>query len=321
MTEETGNVNTETITESQGDVGEGSGVSSNNGTSTDQGRHTALTEGNGSDTEQKTSTEIPDWVRTLPSDLQDNQSLRQYKDLPSYIKSALEAEKLIGRKGIIKPPENATEAELEKYYDELGRPEKAESYNFEKPEDWPKDLPFDDTLIPKAQEMFHKRGISLEQAQGLWQDYHELMKESLSSEFSLSESQVEDGIKKLKSEFGGEEKYNAQIELAKQAVNEFGGSDLIDFLDKSGLGNHPVFIRTFAKMGGTLSEDSFTGRATSGGSGLTPQAAKNKIEQIMNDPEQTKIIYSEKLEDQKRKRDLNKELEELYKRAYPTEVV
>ena len=57
-----------------------------------------------------------------------------------------------------------------------------------------------------------------------------------------------------------------EIVFALRAANAFGGPELRELLEKTGLGNHPVIIRTLSGIGRTISED-----ASLGGQPSAPQ--------------------------------------------------
>ena len=57
-----------------------------------------------------------------------------------------------------------------------------------------------------------------------------------------------------------------EIAFALRAVNTFGGPDLRTLLEETGLGNHPVVIRTLSGIGRTISED-----VSAGGQASAPQ--------------------------------------------------
>jgi hypothetical protein len=61
---------------------------------------------------------------------------------------------------------------------------------------------------------------------------------------------------KADKEIGGD-KLDANISIAKKALDTFGTPALRDLLNDSGLGNHPEIIRAFYKAGKAISEDSF----------------------------------------------------------------
>ena len=61
-------------------------------------------------------------------------------------------------------------------------------------------------------------------------------------------------------------KLEQEITYALRAANTFGGPDLRALLEETGLGNHPVIIRTLSGIGRTISED-----ACPGGTPAAPQ--------------------------------------------------
>lgn len=64
----------------------------------------------------------------------------------------------------------------------------------------------------------------------------------------------------------GGDKLTATIAAGNKALAKYGTPALRELLTESGLGNHPEFVRVFAKIGATLSEDTVvTGHGGSGG--------------------------------------------------------
>jgi len=63
-------------------------------------------------------------------------------------------------------------------------------------------------------------------------------------------------VKEMKedADYGGA-KYDATIQSAQSAVMKFGGVPLAKELDRVGMGNHPMLIRAFAKIGASFAED------------------------------------------------------------------
>lgn len=60
---------------------------------------------------------------------------------------------------------------------------------------------------------------------------------------------------KVDKEFGGE-KVMENVAVAKRVLEQYGTPELVDMLEKTGLGSHPEVIRAFWKIGQVLSEDS-----------------------------------------------------------------
>lgn len=72
------------------------------------------------------------------------------------------------------------------------------------------------------------------------------------------EAQMQKWIGEVRSdkEIGGD-KLPENLALAKKAVEQFGGKEFSEFLDSSGMGSHPAFIRAFHRIGKAISEDTF----------------------------------------------------------------
>lgn len=56
----------------------------------------------------------------------------------------------------------------------------------------------------------------------------------------------------------GKGKYDESIMLARKAMRTIGGEGLVDALNKTGMGNHPEFIRFFYRVGKEIGEDNFS---------------------------------------------------------------
>lgn len=70
-------------------------------------------------------------------------------------------------------------------------------------------------------------------------------------------------------EFGGEA-LNANLAVAKKALDAFGTPELRSLLNESGLGNHPELIRFMFRAGAAISEDRFVA-GSQGGKGAVPK--------------------------------------------------
>ena len=67
---------------------------------------------------------------------------------------------------------------------------------------------------------------------------------------------------KADKEIGGE-KLTANLSAAQRALDQFGTPELKEYLNTTGLGNHPDLVKTFVKIGKSMSEDGMvTGKET-----------------------------------------------------------
>lgn len=73
---------------------------------------------------------------------------------------------------------------------------------------------------------------------------------------------------KADKEIGGD-KLTGNLSVAQRALDQFGGPELKEYLNTTGLGNHPALVKAFIKVGKAMSEDKVvTGGHESGGSDL-----------------------------------------------------
>lgn len=256
------------------------------------------------------SSELPEWARALPEEYQSSHSVRQSKDLETFVKSSLEAQKLIGKDKIVKPGENATQEEIDAFYNKLGRPEEASAYDFNKPEDWPEKLPFNENLVPKAKDIMHKHGLTAEQAQGLWKDYHQMIAETGQESIAQQQQQTQQALEAYRKEAG--DAFDGNVETARMALKEYGDEGLIQLLESTGLGDHPAMIKAFAKAGSQLRDDTFAGKTTSN-VGLTPQTAKARIGEKEADTNFMNAVFNSSAPNHKQAK---QEWTELHKVAY-----
>lgn len=63
--------------------------------------------------------------------------------------------------------------------------------------------------------------------------------------------------------------YEKEVDVALRAADAFGGAELRDLLEATGLGNHPVVVKTFNQIGRRMGEDEWLGGAAARGSDKT----------------------------------------------------
>lgn len=140
--------------------------------------------------------------------------------------------------------EAAEKAEKEK---KSAAPEK---YEFTPPEGQELDANALAVFEPIAKEL----GLSQEQAQKLVDIYPQIQQQQAEA----WSKQVADWGEQVKAdkEIGGD-KFNASVGAAQRALDQFGNTELREYLNASGLGNHPALVRFCAKVGKAMAEDTF----------------------------------------------------------------
>lgn len=217
-----------------------------------------------------------DWRATLPDDLKALPAAQKYATPADLLKGYVEAEKLIGRKGVAIPGENATPEEHAAFRAALGVPENPDAYGLKAPEGVPPEVWDADNAKAFAAEA-HKLGLTPAQAQGLaaWQA-------SRVAEMASKAGLEPDGRtfeEVLQAEWG--QQFDAKMELAKRAVKEFGADEatLAAFEAKAG---GAALVRMFSRIGEKMAEDRPAGMG--GDSAPVTTDPKAKALEIINTP-------------------------------------
>lgn len=129
-----------------------------------------------------------------------------------------------------------------------------------------------ETISAQAKE----KGLSNEQAQLLVNTRHEAVKGYEAAELQRIKDSSSQWLEQLKAdkEIGGE-RFNESIENAKRVVAKYTDPDFQTFLNTSGLGNHPMVVRAFAKIGKAFGEDHWKDGAAS-----KPKQEKSAAEKL-----------------------------------------
>lgn len=119
---------------------------------------------------------------------------------------------------------------------------------------------------PVAREL----NLTNEQAQKLVDAYPKILAGVQQRQAEAWQKQTEGWAEAVKAdkEIGGD-KLTANLSAAQRALEQFGDPELKEYLDSTGLGNHPALVKAFIKVGKAMSEDKVvTGGHESGGSDL-----------------------------------------------------
>ena len=215
------------------------------------------------------------WRAGLPDDLKANEAFTSFKTVGEFAKAHIETRtKLTEAEGKLKDaipklPEDATDEERDVYYHELGRPDKPEEYEFEKPTDG--QPPLDDKLVAASKTAFHRLGLTKDQAKGLSGWWNTYMGEIVKAETELRTKQRNDAEVALKAELGSG--YDAAVSTVKKVWADFVPKDAAEFLttakldDGTILGNHPALIRWVLNIAKKTGED----RSPPGGPRRVPE--------------------------------------------------
>ena len=178
----------------------------------------------------------------------DTKLFEKVSDVSTLIKVALDTKSAYGKKleGVIqKPAEGATDQEKADYRSsllkELGTPEKAEDYEFAKPESLPAGVAYNQELEDRFREVFLKRDVPADMAKGLVEDYNEIQLGAIQARLDEQQKAFEEDSKGLDKKWTGDAKIKNN-RLAFKAIMRFGTEDLQTLLKDAKInedvGNH-----------------------------------------------------------------------------------
>jgi len=220
-----------------------------------------------------------DFLSTIPEELRDHPSLSPIKDVENLARSYVNAQKLIGADKIPLPV-NPTDEDLDRIYGRLGRPETSDGYEIK-----PDGNIITEDIAKDYAEVAHKLRLTPQQASGIIEYYQGIAAQNESSMEDNDVKAMQDTEMSLKKEWGDE--YSHKLTAAKEAFDAFASLEMLEMRlsDGTKIGNHPDFIKAFAKMAdfrhNMTSEDTVADAPMA--RTLSRQAAQNEIDAIMND--------------------------------------
>ena len=255
------------------DAGQGQGA----GQGADQGAGQGA--GTGAGTGADTGAAPPaSWLDPLPAELKGNPALTGFKDVASLAKEHLSLQTLIGKKGVIPPGEKDGPEAWDRFFNQLGRPEKPEGYALKKPEGA---TDYSEDAAKWFRETAHKAGLTAKQAGLVHDGFVALAGQGAQAQAQARTQARTETETALKQEYGVA--YDARLELSRRAMVQFGGEELKAYLEQSGLGNHPALVKAFVKIGALIGEDGLKGGKPAGGGTLSPAEAKAEIAKLQGE--------------------------------------
>lgn len=220
--------------------------------------------------EQPTAQETASLINLLPEDMREIESLKSIKDVATLAKSYIHAQSLIGKKVV-----DLSKEDIEPIFNKLGRPDKPEGYEI--PEEG-----IDPQEVSKFRERAFKAGLTKEAAAQLFNEIATEQKIKAEEAAKARANRTEANNAALKKEFG--EALDLRIELAKKALDKFGGEEALKALETAGLSDNPAIIKLLSEAGKKLEEGRVLISDQDTKFGLTPEEKRAKARNLMRDP-------------------------------------
>ena len=246
---------------------------------------------------------LPEEVRaSIPEEFSKDPNVVKYKDVGEFVKGHVNLSKKIGEKGVLLPKPGAAPEELNSFYNQLGRPETPDKYQFKNPDGMHKAV----QSTPEFQKGFasfvHKHGLTQSQADGVYQEYLKMWSDGATKQEQSSIENTKKAETELRNRWGAD--YDKNVQIAKKIAGKN------DKLTKKEWVNDPDFIEFVGDLGKNFSEDSIS-NVGKGTSELSPDEAMKQIRAMNEDKKGD--LYSD---DQNKRSAAIKRRGELYEKAY-----
>ncbi len=265
----------------EGDGGDGGG--GDPGTGGDGGDPNAGGDpaGNGGDPAGDGGQDTKTWRDELitSEDLRNDPGLKDYKDIDGLVKSHVSLQKMMGN-SFKRPEEGADQSEWDTFYNKLGRPEKPEDYQYERPT-LPEGVSYDEAGESEFLRLAHAEGFTQKQAAFALNLYNERLKNAWIDNAGNQQRAGIEAQTNLKKEWGGD--YTKKMDMAQNAFKQFATPEDIAYMEKTGKGNDPVLLRMFATIGERVMESEDI--TANNDDWLTSTTAKKEAQEIRTNSE------------------------------------
>lgn len=259
---ETGPVNTDTPVTTDGNVN--AGLENSNPTTTPTGEGTwdnfIGTDGSFKD----------GWYQSFNEEF--HPSLQKYNTMEGLVSAFGNAQKLIGKKGIIPVDENSSPEQIAEYRKQMNVPDSADKYNY----NWEEGTEINTELLSDFNTLAHELNIPEASAQKLveWHTNNAIQAEQ--NEVEQIKAYQQQSIQTLKDEFKND--WENVVNNASRVAKAYGSEEL---LTDEAVANNPHVIKLLNNIATQLGEDPLIQSDTAANVG---QTLDDKIQEIMQNP-------------------------------------
>lgn len=195
--------------------------------------------------------DLPEWAKGIEAELMGDPVMKNVRDIPSLVKGYVHAQRMVGRDKAIIPNERSKPEEWKSYFNKIGLPEKIEDYKVDI-----KESLFTPEQLDKIKAAAYENNVLPNQFQKMMELFNQEQNAIIDNQNKTVTETLKEASDSLKKEWG--EGYQKNINNAASVVKHFGGKEMMDYLDASGLGNDVKLIKFLAGVGSKLNkEDTF----------------------------------------------------------------
>jgi len=220
-----------------------------------------------------------DWKNNIDEEFRNDPSIAGVSSLNDLAKMTVNAQKLIGENRTVVPKNDSSPEKWDDFYSAAGRPASPSDYQMPQV---PEGVSLKEQDLNKTRDAMWKHGLSQKQFQDQMGYYLGSVAEESSAAGEASVNNMNEAVASLKEEWKGE--YETNVDLANAMVKRYGGDELSEHLETTGLGNNPALIKFLANVGKHFSEDTSDGRKMSDFFVMNETAAQSEIQRLEADP-------------------------------------
>lgn len=224
-----------------------------------------------------TPTELAEWTTDFGEDTKAYVNNKGWKTPNDLLVSYQNLEKLTGgsKRVVALPDEDADESTVNRFYDNIGRPESSDQYNLDMPDET------DDALMTWFRDSAYEVGLTRAQAGKMFASWNEMAQNRIEQTKDQMRTKGENEIADLKREWG--QKYDENIVAGKNAVRALGYDEEKLSIMEEKLGTSEM-LKLFSVLGSKMGEDSFEDGSRSNASfGNNKAEARVQMEELRND--------------------------------------
>ena len=245
-----------------------------------------------------TEVQTSNWLDNLPAEVKEVKALQNFKSVEELAKSYANLNSLLGKRFNDLSPE-----EVEVFNSKLGRPADKSQYVL------PDELNQDAATWLK--DTAYSLGLKQDQAKKIADDLVLINRAEKDKAIAARNQMLSQATEVLQKEFGAA--YDARLNVARKAVENFGGESVKKLLNDTGLGNHPDVIKMFANIGKNLLEDRILTSETQQTFKTTPAEARFRLTELTKSKEFVNALVNPNLPNHA---EVKKQYNELQDAAY-----
>ena len=229
------------------------------------------------------------WFDGLPSDLKNDPYVKKFSSPEEMVKSAISAQTLIGRKGVIPPKEGDPPEAFSEWRKAIGVPDKADAYDASV---------LGDSFSESERDVLRQRALDAGMPESSWRGFAEGLAETRTARRAELSQAAEARMGELKKKWGAA--YESKMALAESAGADLFGESFEaiasrELADGTKLSTDPSFIVALASIGEAVGEGGTVVPGAKTGSSrnlMTPEEADAAYRSLVSDPAKVAIMQN-----------------------------